>query len=119
MVTSPDMNIAAYVQYAYPLRDYGTLTFLTDYSWIDKVNFSPFTLHTDEAPAYSRVDLRLTWLSAQQNWTVAAFADNVFDDIGIRQIVANGEGANFRRDGALTDPRHYGLEVIYRFGAIK
>lgn len=119
MLTSPDMNVAAYVQYAYPLSDYGTLTFLADYSWIDKVFFSPFTQRTDEAPAYSRTDLRLTWLSAEQNWTVAAFVDNAFDDIGIRQIVANGEGANFRRDGALTDPRHYGIEVVYRFGEFK
>ncbi len=119
MQTAPDMNVAAYVQYAYPLRDHGTLTLLTDYSWIDKVYYSPFTLSTDEAPAYSRVDLRLTWLSPKQNWTVAAFVDNVFDDIGIRQILDNGDGANFRRDGTLTDPRQYGMEVTYRFGAFK
>ena len=119
MLAVPERNVAAYVEYAYPLGALGTLTFLADYSWIDKVSFSAFTLRTDEAPAYSRTDLRATWLSAQQNWTVAAYVDNVFDDIGIRQIESNAEGANFRRDGTLTDPRAYGIEVTYKLGAFR
>jgi hypothetical protein len=36
-----------------------------------------------------------------------------------RQIESNGEGGNFRRDGTLTDPRSYGVEMTYRFGAFK
>lgn len=119
MLAVPDMNVAAYAQYTHSIGAFGTLTLLADYSWIDKVYFSPFTLPTDRAPAYSRTDLRATWLSAQQNWTVAAYVNNVFDDIGIRQIESGDEGTNFARNGALTDPRAYGLEVTYRFGSFK
>ena len=92
-------------------RRRGTLTFLADYSWIDKVYFSLFEERTDAAPSYSRVDPRITWLSSGENWTVSAFCNNVFDDIGIRQIEALTEADNFRRTGTLTNPRTYGVEV--------
>jgi outer membrane receptor protein involved in Fe transport len=120
MLRVPEKKFDGYVQYAYPMpNDRGTLTFLADYSWIDKVYFSLFEEGTDKAPAYSRVDTRITWLSAQQNWNVSAFCNNVFDDIGIRQIEALSEADNFRRTGTLTNPRTFGLEVLYKFGAYK
>jgi len=119
MLHVPEMKADTYAEYAYPLGNEGSVTFLADYSWIDKVYFSEFVTSSDKAPAYSRVDLRATWKSAAQNWTIAAFVDNLFDDIGIRSINADGEGANFRRDGTLTEPRTYGLDVRYQFGAFK
>jgi outer membrane receptor protein involved in Fe transport len=120
MLRVPERKFDGYVQYAYPMGgDRGTLTFLADYSWIDKVYFSLFEEGTDKAPAYSRVDTRLTWLSAQENWNVSAFCNNVLDDIGIRQIEALSEADNFRRTGTVTNPRTFGLEVLYKFGAYK
>ena len=114
------MKADAYAQYAWPVPgDRGTLTFLADWSWIDKVYFSNFEQNTDAADAYDRVDARITWLSAEANWTVAAFCNNVFDDIGIRQVEAGGEATNWRRTGTTTNPRTYGMEVIYKFGTWK
>lgn len=120
MLRVPEKKFDAYVQYGLPLSaDRGTLTFMADYSWIDKVYFSLFEEGTDKAPSYTRVDTRLTWLSAGENWNVSAFCNNVFDDIGIRQIEALSEADNFRRTGTLTNPRTYGLEVLYKFGSWK
>ena len=120
MLRVPEKKFDAYAQYALPMGgDRGTLTFLADYSWIDKVYFSLFEEGTDKAPSYSRVDTRVTWLSSGENWNVSAFCNNVFDDIGIRQIEALSEADNFRRTGTLTNPRTYGLEVLYKFGAWK
>jgi outer membrane receptor protein involved in Fe transport len=117
MVRIPEWKFDAYAQYAMPLGDKGTLTFLSSYSWIDKVYFDVFAENTDKAPSYSRTDARITWLSSQEAWTVSAFCNNVFDDIGIRQIEAYQESDNFRRSGTLTNPRTYGMEVQYKFGA--
>jgi iron complex outermembrane receptor protein len=120
MLRVPEYKADAYAQYAWPVPgDRGTLTFLADYSYIDKVFFNVFEQPTDEAPHYSRVDARITWLSSNTAWTVAAFANNIFDDIGIRQIEASDESDNFRRDGTTTNPRTIGLEVLYKFGAFK
>ncbi len=120
MLRVPEYKADAYAQYAWPVPgDSGTVTFLVDYSYIDKVFFNVFEQPTDEAPHYNRVDGRITWLSSDSAWTVAAFCNNVFDEIGIRQIEAGDESQDFIRGGTLTNPRTFGLEVLYKFGAFK
>ena len=99
----------------------GRLEFLASWTWIDKVYYSAFEADTDVADAYSRTDLRATWTSADESWLVAAFVNNVFDELGIRQIdrYQAGETENFRRAGVTTDPRLWGFEVRYKFGAYR
>ncbi len=97
----------------------GHVDLLVSWSWIDKVDFSEFEEETDAAPAYDRWDLRATWRNLDESWTVAAFVNNVFDQIGIRQVTRGSEGDNCLRSGTTTDPRLYGLEVRYRFGAYR
>ena len=101
-----------FAQYELPLLD-GQMQFLTTYSWIDKVYFSPFESGRDVAPSYSRWDVRAQWKSPTNTWTVAAFVNNVNDEIGIRQIDRTDEAENFRRSGATTNPRLFGLELRY------
>jgi outer membrane receptor protein involved in Fe transport len=102
MLRVPEYKADAYAQYAWPVPgDRGTLTFLVDYSYIDDVFFDVFENPEDQAPDYSRVDARITWLSSDTSWTVAAFVNNIFDDIGIRQIEASDESQDFRRGGTL------------------
>ena len=123
MLRVPKYKADAYAQYAWPVPgDRGTLTFLVDYSYIDDVSFFDVFENPTwiKATDYSRVDARITWLSADTNWTVAAFCNNVFDDIGIRQIEAS------RRVAGLSPRRHAdesaertGWKLLYKFGAFK
>ncbi len=116
MLRVPEMKAGAFAQYNWPLGNAGKLDFLASYSWIDEVYFSAFEAPIDVASDYDRLDLRATWHSPTENWMVALFVNNVFDDIGIRQIDRSGESDNFRRSGATTDPRLWGVEVRWRFG---
>jgi iron complex outermembrane receptor protein len=118
MLRVPEMKGGAYAQYTWPLSS-GSVEFMVNWSWIDKVYFSAFEDDDDSAPDYQRTDLRTTWRSEDEAWMLAAFVNNVFDDIGIRQIDRSGEEDNWRRSGAVTDPRLYGLELRYKFGAFK
>ena len=86
---------------------------LASYSFIDDVYFSAFRSELDLAPKYDRLDLRATWTNANQNWIVAAFVNNVFDEIGIRQILRHGARDGYRRTAQVTEPRLFGLEVTY------
>jgi len=120
MLRVPEYKYDAYAQYAWPVPgDHGTLTFLADYSWQGKVYFNVFEQATDEADSYGRVDVRATWLSSDAAWSVSAFCNNVLDEIGIRQIEAGDESQDFIRGGTLTNPRTFGIEVFYKFGALK
>jgi outer membrane receptor protein involved in Fe transport len=122
MLQVPEMKGGVYAQYTYPLSgDRGTLSGLVNWSWIDKVYFSAFESNLDAAPSYQRIDLRLTWNSASGAWMIAGFVNNAFDEIGIRQVDHYGstEAVDFIRNGATTDPRTMGVEVNFRFGALK
>jgi len=122
MLQVPEMKGGLYLQYSLPLSgDHGTLTGLVNWSWIDKVYFSAFESNLDAAPSYDRTDLRVTWNSSGGAWLVAGFVNNVFNDIGVRQVdhYGAGEDIGFLRSGANTDPRSAGVEVSYKFGALK
>ena len=64
---------------------------------------------------------RITWTSPSASWQVAGFVDNVFDEIGLRQVdhYGSNEDVDFRRSGSNTIPRQVGLSLDYKFGAIK
>jgi outer membrane receptor protein involved in Fe transport len=115
------MKGGAYAQYTWPFGNGSRFEMLGSWTWIDEVYFSAFEAPRDVADAYSRFDLRGTWFSADEAWTVAAFVNNVLDEIGIRQIdrYQANEDTNFRRAGAVTDPRLFGVEVRYKFGAFQ
>jgi outer membrane receptor protein involved in Fe transport len=88
------------------------------YNWIDEVYYSPFESKGERSDAYDRLDLRATWRSAGSNWIVSAFVNNVFNDVGVLQVLREGEAENFRRSAGTTVPRLYGLELTYSLGAL-
>jgi len=96
------------------LGDSGNLDLLANYSYISDVYFSAFQTDLDLAPAYDRLDLRATWTSADQQWVVSGFVNNVFDEIGIRQIIRGGNVESYRRTAQVTEPRLWGVELSYR-----
>ena len=38
------------------------------------------------------------------------------DKVGVRQIETASQWEGFIRDGQVTEPRHFGLEVTYKMG---
>ena len=119
MLRVPDMKASAFAQYDLSLGSAGALQFMTSWSWIDDVFFSPFESKVDMAPDYYRLDARASWTAPEEKWSVAAFVNNITDEIGIRQIDRTDETENFRRSGATTFPRQFGLELRYRFGEFR
>ena len=113
----PEMKGGFSAQYAWDLAESGKITFVANWSWIDDVYFSAFEAEEDIAPAYSRADLRASWVSADDAWSVSAYVNNVFDEIGLRQVdhYSGAEDENFRRIGATTNPRQMGVELNYKF----
>jgi outer membrane receptor protein involved in Fe transport len=120
MLHVPEMKGGAFGQYSMPMGFGGRAEFLVSWSWIDQVYFSAFENEDDSAPEYDRWDVRATWYSEDEAWTVAAFVNNVLDEVGIREVdIWFGEDANYVQPGLTSDPRLYGLEVRYKFGAFR
>ena len=121
MLRVPQYKAGAYAQYNWPEPlDIipGRIDFLVNFSYIDRVYFTVFEKDEDSADSYTRLDLRATW-NPNESWMVAAFFNNVLNEIGLRQIEQYGarESNNYRISGVPTDPRIAGVEIRFKFGA--
>ncbi len=109
----PELKYTGWASYSMNLSDGSNLEFFGVYSWIDDVYYSPFMTKAEMAESYDRVDLRATWISATGNWIVSGFVNNIFDDIGVLQVLRHGQSEMFRHSAGTTAPRMYGVELTY------
>ena len=93
----------------------GNFETVTTFSWVGDREGSIWNIPLDEMPAYSRWDVRATWMSANRPLTVTAFIDNVLDEHGVTENEARGWDEEFLREGQLTDGRIWGLEMRVPF----
>ncbi len=112
----PEGKATAWGSYRFPLQGGAALDLFGVYSWISEVYYSPFEAEAEKADAYDRVDLRATFTSGNGNWIISAFVNNVLDDVGVLQVLREGEDEFFRHTAGTTVPRHYGLEVTFQTG---
>jgi iron complex outermembrane receptor protein len=112
----PEVKYTVFGSYRVAMSSGSNLNFSSTYSWVDEVYYSPFENDREKAPSYGRTDLRVNWTSADNQWVVSAFVNNVFDDVGILQVLRNGEDEFFRQSAGTTLPRLYGMEFTYMTG---
>ena len=113
----PDSKFTTWGSYKIPLEGGNSLAFHGVYNWVDEVYYSPFQSEAEKADAYGLLDLRTTWTSAKEDIIVSAFVNNVMDDVGVLQVLRQGEGEFFRHNAGTTTPRKYGVEFTYKTGA--
>lgn len=113
LVQVPETKGTAWASYLVPLQGGAQIELLGIYSWIDEVYYSPFEQKAEMADGYSRTDFRATWTSSQGNWGVTAFVNNIFDDVGVLQVLRQSEAEYFRHNAGITLPRLYGIELSY------
>ncbi|NOX50014.1 MAG: TonB-dependent receptor [Gammaproteobacteria bacterium] len=112
----PELKYTVWSSYRWPLDGGASVEVFGVYNWIDEVYYSPFETQGERADSYDRLDLRATWTSAEGNWIVSGFVNNIFNDVGVLQVLREGEDEFFRRSSGTTTPRLYGLEVTYSLG---
>ncbi|MEM1229252.1 MAG: TonB-dependent receptor [Pseudomonadota bacterium] len=113
----PEIKWTVFGIYTLPLGNNGDIEFRTNLSYTDEVFFSVENNPVDKAPEYYRWDARVSWTSRDKNFVVSGFVNNILDEIGVRQISRYEENQNYLRAATPTDPRLFGLEFTYRFGA--
>ena len=112
----PNHKLALVAQYSMPVRN-GTLEFLTALSYVGDRFIEIGNQPEYELPGYSRWDVRSTWVSPDDKWSVTAYVQNVTGEVNIRESVTGYGSAieNGRKNlGRLTPPRRIGLEVRYK-----
>lgn len=109
---APEFSANASAQYAWPVRNLGSLTLRGEYYYQSKIFFNTFQDDVVSQSGYSLVNARLQLESKNKRWSVALWGKNLTDELyahtKIRQDPLVG---NLRLWGA---PRTYGLHFSFR-----
>lgn len=114
----PEGKATLWGTYDIPMSS-GNLQILSSISWIDDVYFTPHESDITMAPSYFRWDARLTWKNPAEDMVVSAFISNITDEAGVRHISRDDESNGWLQGGQLSEPRMWGVEVTYKFGAFQ
>ena len=116
----PEWKFTMWANYNWQFDRYGKVDVYTTLGWTDSFFFSPFNTSLDESEAFLRLDARVTWTSPDEALSIAGFVNNITDELGIRQYGRYSEQTNnFARRATTTDPRVFGVEMRYKFGAFR
>ena len=62
--------------------------------------------------------MRASWTSADGKMILSGFVNNVLDDVGVLQILREGESEHFRQSAGTTLPRLMGIEFTVSMNAM-
>ena len=119
-LTTPKHHASASLDYDFSLQDYGKLTFHIDHSFTSKRQFTRadadyfFNYHNrDTARHYT--NMRMAWRDKTQHFTLAVWAENIFDNTYTSQLIPVSTVALGTPYVRPDKPRLWGIEVILDF----
>src|SRR5579872_1536786 len=122
LAEAPQNKVAVTGTYTWTF-DPGKLSFSASVIWKDKTFGSIFNTPSNQAPAYTQVNLRATWVDARNRFTVTAFVDNLFNQTGFDNVteaqlaptIATAADYNIVKAVGITYPLTFGIEAQVRF----
>ncbi len=114
--SAPKNKVAFNANYTW-FTGLGNLTIGSTWTYRDDAYYSVFSREHYLAPSYDQTDFRALWSGTNNRYTLIAFVNNAFDDVGFEAAGATQSAWGTQsRTQSLTAPRTYGLEVQFRFG---
>ena len=114
--SAPKNKVAFNANYTF-FTGLGNLTLGATWIYKDEAYYSVFSREAYLAPSYDQTDFRAMWNGSDNRYTVIAFVNNAFDDVGYEAAGATQSAWGTQsRTLSLTAPRTYGLELQFRFG---
>ena len=113
---APKYTVSTFAQYDYSLGDRGTLTARAQYYWQDDVYYRVQNIDRHREGAFFTADARLMWTSADDQWTVDAFVQNLTDEDNLRNMTVNdglASGTPTTFD-SYYPPRTYGVRLAWK-----
>ncbi len=116
---SPDFTVSVGASWKLPLGALGSLTPEARVFWSDDYFVNEFNYDAGipgravgRQPSYTRTDLRLTWMSADERLMLQGFVENLEDEAVLNRAVIGGQGAIFQN---YAPPRIWGVKAGVRF----
>ncbi|MCZ6501651.1 MAG: TonB-dependent receptor, partial [Gammaproteobacteria bacterium] len=111
---SPDLVLNLFAEYTIFLGNGATLTPAIYFSYSDAYNTSNLYIldPNHDQDSYTKTDIRLTWRSADQQYIVAAYIENIEDEPVLSR--GNNNSQDIVQTGYLY-PQNYGVSFSMRF----
>lgn len=116
---SPELTFGVGGTYKVELGEAGSITPEVRFFWSDSYYVNEFNYDNSVGDrdvgrqrAFTKTNLRLTWLSASEMLSVAAFVDNLEDEAVLTRSVHGGQGAIFQN---YNPPRTFGIKAGVKF----
>ena len=107
------MTLAA--EYTVYLGKYGSLTPRVQYYWNDDTYYRAFNEPEDLQEAYHLTDLKLTWRSPEEVWSVEGFVTNLEDDPIYQNVLVGPSSLDNPFNAWYGPPRLWGLRVSFDY----
>jgi len=112
---APEIKFTFGLQYTVPLNSGATITVRGDYAWQDEIFFSAFNVQELDQGSYSWGKARVVYTNPDDTWDIAAYIDNISDEVVASNATFNGSIIDSTATGNLAPPRTFGLELNLRF----
>ena len=112
---APEIKYSLGLAYSANIGD-GQLTLRADYAWQDDIYFTVFNVSQAFQESYGWLKGRISYRSADERWSLAAFIDNATDERVISNAIFNGDIIDSTVTGNMAPPRTYGVELAFNFG---
>ena len=114
LTRSPRHRFTLWFNYAWPLGDAGMVDFMSLYAYTDEQYHDVLNIPINQAPSFERWDARVSWHSPTKKYRVAAFVNNITNELGIED---QNTGPIFGRHASTSAPRSWGVQLQMQFGA--
>jgi iron complex outermembrane receptor protein len=111
---APKYKVGGTVAYTIP-SPYGNFTPTADVIWTDRVYFTPYNTARLSQAAHTNIDLSIHWVGNNSDWTGSIFVRNLTNKIYITGAGVNNPILNFNRNGQVSAPRTYGIQLTRHF----
>jgi iron complex outermembrane receptor protein len=112
---APEWKYTLSGEYEIPLGRFGSLTPRVQYTWQDDTYFRAFNKDFDLQEAYHLTDVKATWYSPEQIWSLEVGVQNIEDEAPKQNILV---GPRFLGSPALawySPPRFYYVQVGFKY----
>jgi hypothetical protein len=93
----------------------GPVWLLLSHSYTGEFSASGVQRKLDEVPARETSNLSASWWSDEGDVSVRLYINNLMDNKNIYSLSTSSDEQNYRKTGSALSPRHYGVDVRYKF----
>ena len=93
----------------------GPVWLLLSHSYTGEFSASGVQRKLDEVPARETSNLSASWWSDDGDVSVRLYINNLMDNKNIYSLGTSSDEQNYRKTGSALAPRHYGVDVRYKF----